>query len=783
MIKNDEERSNNRDYTDAKCPYVGLRKPYAIPGDAGDFQEQKCRLRLQTPSECEESIQYYERQGKMKEVKCDNTKAIEMCRIVLAKDAKDFDVVCDTRHCQGEPLHLGLLGNQTGMTDSWTVVSDVKQLKQYLLSHASASRFGASFALLKCEKRHIFQVLTLPKLKKVTMAQRRKKVNFNIIVEDSVSRRHFYRTLSKTASTMRSIIYNKSVPATVLEFEKVQSYDSTTRQNLRRLFSGSKYPLADGETIGIEDFFTSFKESGYNTLFQEDNCWYDRWGTLLDLRYRTERVKTQETRDRIWREFVDLQEKTKRISGIDDFGITFLSCSVYAYLRTTNVFDAQTFPNVCFAGRHFSSFFLNYAKEYMILNDNSPKPFLAYTHVITSHEHSGRRIVNDDLVLSELFREAANAINTVTIFISDHGGKSTKFSSHTAQGRQEVFRPFIFMIIPHSVREKLGSEITNALVMNQKRLVGIQDLGDALLGYLKPNVPKLQGLFCPVSLGRTCEHLDLDSDVLCLCDGMHKLISNSSQVIIWAAEFALGSLNNMIQDQFTAVMKSKLFKRNISDLYGYGACQRYRGLQIDLPRQKISGDREILAFTLFIQPFDRKSKEVFDVQVSFPIEEGEGMSLDKFTRDSSFNEYVRCADRNVNPKLCTCRANRQRTLNWRKGFIKRATKQRHFSLKPQSQVIDHPCLIIVSRDKKYYLPGGKKGNAISTYEVFNACSYATYNLTVTIKKAKHTRISRILPYTVTVFPRTMMFLMTVKNNWKFGVFVPRFSFVKRTLRR
>ena len=784
MIMDDEYASHSRDYPrNTTCSFVGLRKPHVASRVSEDPQEQKCRLRFETPEECKEGIKYYGEPGNIKELKCDVSKAIEICRIERLNNTGNFDVFCDSRHCKGEDLHLGLLGSQTGMVDNWTVISDAKRLGQYLHDHISSSKFGASFALLKCEKSLVFQVLTLPKiLERSTMSQRHKNINFNIIVEDSVSRRHFFRTLSQTASTMRNIIYKKSIPATVLEFEKVQSYDTTTKRNIQRLFSGTKYLRPnERDIIGIEDFFSLLKEFGYSTLFQEDNCWYDNWGTLLDLSYRTGHVKDQKERDKIWKEFVDLLEKTKRSDSVDDFGVTFLTCSVYAYLHTSNIFSARDFPNICFAGEHFSSFLLNYAKEYMMFNDNAAKPFLAYTHVITSHERSGRRIVNDDITLSKLLRQAAYMHNTVTILISDHGAKSTKFSSHTTQGRHEVFRPLLFMIIPHVVCDKLGPEAMNALVANQKRLIGIQDLGEALRAYLKPNTPELRGLFLPISLNRTCEQLDLDSDVLCLCDKMDKSISSKSRVLKWAAEFALGVLNNMIQDQFIAGLKTKRSGEIKSNFYGYGACQRYTGHEIGLARHQVAGQQEILAFTLFVQPFDRKTKEVFNVMVSFPVNQDEGISLDKFTRASSFNEYEQCADKNVNPKICTCRRSLKKTFKWRKRFIKNAASQHSFSLAPTGLVLDHPCLTIISRNKQNSLPSGRKQNAISTYEAFNACSYVTYNLTIDIKKFKRSRVSRKLPDTVTLFPRTMTFLITVKNAWRYGVFVPRFSFVKRTL--
>lgn len=782
MIRDDKHASYSRNYpADADCPYVGLRKPFTPTSVVEDTQEPTCRMKLQTPIDCQESVKYYGKPGEIKEARCNFSKAIEMCRIVRLKNG-DFDIECDQRHCKGEPLQLGLLGSQTGVVDNWMIISNLKHLRQYLRDHTSSSKFGASFALLKCERRQIFQVLTLPKiLGSSTKSRGLKKINFNVIVEDSLSRNHFYRTLSKTVATMRSIIYNKSIPATVLEFEKVQSYDTTTKMNLQRLFSGKKYLRSQPDIIGIEDLFSMFKGSGYSTLFQEDNCWYDTWGTLLDLNYRTNHVKDQKTREKIWKEFVDLVQKTRRSDNIDDYGLTFLACSVYAYLRASNVFDSRKFPNVCFAGQHFSSFFLNYAKDYIILNDNAAKPFLAYTHVITSHERTGRRIVNDDASLSNLLQQAAYMFNTVTIFISDHGGKSTKFSSYTTRGREEVFQPLIFMVIPYAVSAKLGPGIMNALVLNQKRLVGIEDLGIALQGYVKPSASELRGLFLPIPFDRTCEELDLDSDVLCLCEGMDKPISNESHLIIWAAKFAVGSLNNMIQNQFVVGLKSRNSSETESNIFGYGACQPYTGLEVGLARQLVTQKLQILSFTLFVQPFDRKTKEVFDIKVSFPINYKDNrMSFDKFTRASSFNEYEPCADKTVNPKICTCRTSPQKAFKWREHFTKEVAKQPSFTFKPESLVLDHPCLTIISRSGHYTLHSGRKQKSTTTYEAFNACSHVTYDLTINITKARSFRVTRQLPHTMTIYPRTVTFLMAVMNDWRYGVFIPTFSFIKRT---
>ena len=48
------------------------------------------------------------------------------------------------------------------------------------------------------------------------------------------------------------------------------------------------------QSLGIPVLFGEYKRSGYQTLFQEEGCWYDHWGLMLtDVeRYNTPRDKS-----------------------------------------------------------------------------------------------------------------------------------------------------------------------------------------------------------------------------------------------------------------------------------------------------------------------------------------------------------------------------------------------------------------------------------------------------------------------------------------------------------
>ena len=44
--------------------------------------------------------------------------------------------------------------------------------------------------------------------------------------------------------------------------------------------------------LGVEVLYGAFKKWGYQTLFQEDLCWYDIWGTALTDYERRKMPKT-----------------------------------------------------------------------------------------------------------------------------------------------------------------------------------------------------------------------------------------------------------------------------------------------------------------------------------------------------------------------------------------------------------------------------------------------------------------------------------------------------------
>ena len=820
MLDDDTHASSTRGFPEySACHYRGLRKPF-VTNVFKKSQSPQCHRRQLTPSDCTDTVKYFGQHGTMTASQCDTNNAIKICTISERENYKreDIEIKCDVSACNGNRTSLGIFSDSIGKI-KWQTVRHIESLSTSIKNHILSSEFAPGFVQLKCEGGQGIQVLSFPKIldrMKSVQKEERRRFNINIVLEDSLSRAHFYRTLLKTASTFRDIIYNQSIPSTLLEFEKVQGYVPNTYNTLQRLFTGRKYwnfktncdhrvkEIPENSTrysctYGLDEMLSRYQRAGYSTLFQEDHCWFDDWGSFLDPRKGLGRVNDEKTRLSRWREYVRILETSGRWAVVEDYGMSILTCDAYKKYKVSNPYSSRTMPKMCFAGRHYSSFFLEYVKRYTELNDMAGQPFFAYTHLLTSHDTNGKRVVDDDEGLADFFRHAAHLRNTVTIFLSDHGGKATDFAANTTQGREEVFQPLLFMIVPHKVSKMLGPKAMDALVVNQNRLVGVEDLYHSLVSILdtypkrwgstidpspnnlaqqaKPKLTHLRGLFEPIPFDRTCEQMKIRSDALCLCEGMDTTVPNDSAIVQWAAEFALGTLNNRIQDQYTTALRSKSGLL-ASDIYGYGKCQRYTGTAVMHARQHFAGLRQKLIFSLFIKPLDLKKIEIFSVEVSFPKKKSaNGITLHNLIRVSQFNKYEKCTDKGVEPKLCACHADQQNATLWRNELYSKAASLGNLNFKPQTQILDR-CLTILSRVRSHDA-GDKRTNAIKTFEAVNACPDVTYNMIITFKETQKARVSLKHPKTIILLPRTVTFLLTANVDKKGGIFILGFKFEKR----
>lgn len=257
--------------------------------------------------------------------------------------------------------------------------------------------------------------------------------------------------------------------------------------------------------------------------------------------------------------------------NIDDFGMTHFSGPLLNLrFGETNHFESP--PKVCLNGRFFSKYFMDYIQTVhtAINNDSRTKPLFSFIHFNTGHEHTGQRIRNTDAHLAKFLTNMAKLPNTLTMLVSDHGNKNTRYSYKTEVGKREVYDPIAFMIIPDGVARSLGEQRMAALAENQRRLFTFLDVHRALMSLNDPKKmhsrdPLVAGIFAVLPASRTCSDLDLMPQARCKCEisENYNSVEDNSDSLKWLAEFAVGALNEAIQKQHMEGMIKRV-QNNIS---------------------------------------------------------------------------------------------------------------------------------------------------------------------------------------------------------------------------
>ena len=766
-----------------QCPHEGLQ----FESDSREMN-MSCVLRKKTDKECNETLKYFGAYMlKPDPLTCGLPPSRPICTFLteFRFSARDkVDVRCWRDVCIRSPIYLGCFDPKFGTIDdeeTWFKFETVGLLELELPAIVTQnSMHGFNYCLLSCREgeRKVKQALVFPPiLKRVVKRTQRstKKINVNIVLEDSVSRSHFYRFMPKSVQSLRDIFRDSSFHATVLDFELVQSYAAFTLPNAQFLMAGRSFKeggKSQRRINGIGVLTDRFKRFGYQTLIHEDLCWFDYWGSFLSPSYKKNLKPFTEGFRRAF-------ESYKQMTNLhlDDKGLSFLSCDILKDLGLTNPFGGHHDRKMCWDGRLLSEYLIAYVRRFLSLveRNQDAAPALAYTHLNTGHENSGKRIRTDDLVLSKFLEDMARNENTLTILLSDHGGKTTKYAVETLQGSLEVFSPMLFMIIPDKVSQWLGKTRMETLILNQKRLVTFADLHHTLLSVLEltenTNLNKrISGLFLPVPLTRTCADIKgLHSDVMCRCDGWRKFLSPKSLDMIWLAEFALGQINNMIQSQRLQGMT----RREIEQSQGFGKCARFLGKSIERPRQMLIGKHYLTTLVLVVEPaYGLKSKERFEVQLKYSTLREHSITFVKYTRLSFYSRYKNCADKGVDVTLCAC-AIQEADKPEKPPSVEVLIQGRHFieyGVRTTTRFLESKCLLITVRHVKRFVIS-KKQTRLMSFEVANVCHSPAFRVKLGgIHRV--TRFSRALPISAVIKPKTIHFLLTVLNGWKYGVFRP-----------
>ena len=153
----------------------------------------------------------------------------------------------------------------------------------------------SNFLFLKCflnidSRISNTQLILLPfEVKEKTMSKMKDKVSMNIILLDSISRAHFYRSLPRVLQAFNDINSNANSKAEVLDFELFQAVHGHSAENFHAFFTGELLPrnLTESQrehsNVGVENLYGVLKNIGYETMYQDDLCWKYWWGMRMEL--------------------------------------------------------------------------------------------------------------------------------------------------------------------------------------------------------------------------------------------------------------------------------------------------------------------------------------------------------------------------------------------------------------------------------------------------------------------------------------------------------------------
>lgn len=246
----------------------------------------------------------------------------DICHIKVLHKMKSQDsflVHCNSSICSsmGEFINLfrvKILDAETGELKTEKEFETIKELERGLVGIIEKiidEEFY--FVFVQCwgnESEWISQPLPLDPyltIQKSHSPRDTRLLNVNIVLLDSVARRHFYRSLPQTVKTFQSWTDHQShAPATVLDFELFQAVEGHTAENTHALFTGTFIQPNSSGSVEMEVLFGHYKKAGYQTTWQEDLCFKGVWGLMLDLKAHD------------WADILRLSKK----AGIDHTGKT-----------------------------------------------------------------------------------------------------------------------------------------------------------------------------------------------------------------------------------------------------------------------------------------------------------------------------------------------------------------------------------------------------------------------------------------------------------------------------
>ena len=158
------------------------------------------------------------------------------------------------------------------------------------------------------------------------------------------------------------------------------------------------------------------------------------------------------------------------------------SCTILRRNKMTLPFYARKNHQICYNGRHTHEYLLDYVNKYIdaIRKPQQCKPLFLYTTTHVSHDDGGVRVQTFDIHLKDFIQKMSTKENTLSIIFADHGNTYTSYQARE-DGKQEMYHPFLLIIVPKKLGKRFGGNVLRNLHENQKRLCHLFDIRASLL--------------------------------------------------------------------------------------------------------------------------------------------------------------------------------------------------------------------------------------------------------------------------------------------------------------
>ena len=288
--------------TASACPRMTIHEDETLP-----LKDTVCRPHLPAEDACQFTAKMFRLQPFI--TKCHDQKKPphQLCRVTEIRNGTRLaapEITCDVSACRktndikllivdpsdGNYLQLDLPGTISN--------SDMQNVVRKSIEKTRAN--GFNFMFIDCaghkNREKISQLVTFLPKEEIFKTEKEtfgNKVNVNVILLDSISRPHFFRSLPKTVAYLREKSAEPSYNAHIFDFELFQSVHGHTHENEHALFGGALYPDnftkndKENAPTNMERLFGIFKDAGYQTMAQNDMCWKAWYGFLTSFMTET----------------------------------------------------------------------------------------------------------------------------------------------------------------------------------------------------------------------------------------------------------------------------------------------------------------------------------------------------------------------------------------------------------------------------------------------------------------------------------------------------------------